>query len=238
MTNITTTFTASPKTHTKKVKRRISFAIDDDAAADQQQQQQEERQQQQQQEHQERDESSSSSTSTKTTRQPLVLTDETCAALWYQPEEIACLKHATRQIVLYGQNFFGETDTSGLERYSVQRSHHKKEVLRYILMIHRMGKDADCLGGASRKSTAWASVVANQQGYRDYCDVYDPLHEFLIDGEEMDLKELAESEGVDDDNSKRKMAEAAPCCERRVRQRTSPSSLGGDTPQMLQTTTT
>eukprot|EP00339_Tiarina_fusa_P019091 CAMPEP_0117050154 /NCGR_PEP_ID=MMETSP0472-20121206/34630_1 /TAXON_ID=693140 ORGANISM="Tiarina fusus, Strain LIS" /NCGR_SAMPLE_ID=MMETSP0472 /ASSEMBLY_ACC=CAM_ASM_000603 /LENGTH=195 /DNA_ID=CAMNT_0004763831 /DNA_START=103 /DNA_END=690 /DNA_ORIENTATION=+ len=193
------TFTPTNNMMNKK-SRRIRFAIDD-ASADQQQQQPKK---------------------IESPRQPLVLTDETCAELWYQPDEIACLKHDTRNMVLYGQNSFGETDMSGLERYSMERSRHKKEVIRYVLMVHRMGKDADCLGDASRNSTSWAAGVAAQQGYNDYVEVYNPLPELVIDD-----AEYADFMRYGDKRKAEPLSAAF--CGRRVRQRSMSSA------QMLQT---
>jgi hypothetical protein len=186
------TFTPANTMTMKDEKRRVRFASDD-AAADQQQRLEQ----------------------IESPRQPLVLTDQTCGELWYQPDEIAALKHDTRNLVLYGRNSFGETEMSGLERYSAPRTRHKKECTRYILAIFHLpcGKDVECLGDAARNSTYWACNVASQQGYYDYCAVYDPLANILKD--DVDFKDFVE-------NGDKRKAEplSAVFCGRKVRQRT------------------
>mmetsp|Transcript_111306 Transcript_111306/g.156250 ORF Transcript_111306/g.156250 Transcript_111306/m.156250 type:complete len:202 (+) Transcript_111306:85-690(+) len=192
----------SPTVTRTETKRRVQFAFDNGEA----------------------DQEHSGETKEESPKEPLTLTDETCRQLWYQPDEIGYFKHDTRNLVLFGQSFGGDDDMSGLERYNMERSKHKRDVLHYILAIHRLGKDADFLGKASRTSTAWASDIASQQGFYDYCAVYDPLAVCL--GDDDDFKEFLES------GDKRKASEPLSdvFCGRRVRQRTVENSS-----QLLQT---
>lgn len=137
-------------------KRRIRFALGDDNTTEQQQ----------------HDEHSGGVQTT--TSEPLVLTTETCRQLWYQADEINHIKSNVRDLVYYGRSHNGDRDMSGLQRFRVERAQHKRDVIQYILKVHRkIGiQNAEFLDKASRQSSAWAKNVARFQAYQDFCSVY------------------------------------------------------------------
>jgi hypothetical protein len=145
------------------------------------------------------------------------LTPEVCRDVWYQPDEISALKKRTRDLVFYGSTELGD-DMSGLERYCMERSKYKRQVLQYVLRMQKEQKGADFLRTAARKCTGWARDLALHEGFIAFCDVYDPLA-CLLGGDCLD-------ENFDDrlfrDDNKRKTAVETPQTsgDRRVRQRT------------------
>ena len=176
--------------HTSK--RRLRFASDNDNSVEQQQN-----------EH--------SNGEQESRHEPLVLTDETCRQLWYQADEISHFKDSIRELVFYGQSQNGDDDMSGLQRYRIERAQHKRNVIQYILKVHRkIGiKNAAFLDKASRHSSAWAKSVARHQAYQDFCSVYEKPSPLLLSAETgVGVKRKTEERGS-----------PSVVCGRRVRQR-------------------
>jgi hypothetical protein len=64
------------------------------------------------------------------------LTLDHAQELWYQSREISAFKAQTRNLVIFGKQ--GEQDDlSGLERFNLERSKHKKRTIRCVILASR-----------------------------------------------------------------------------------------------------
>ena len=116
--------------------------------------------------------------------------------MWFTYEEITKFKHDVRSLVIrkvqrnnnkgITNNDDNDEEMSGLEKYNPQRSAYKKSALYHILNAQKKSRDPQFLRAVSRRSTAWARAIANEQGFKDYCAIYDPLDD-LLDFENLDF---------------------------------------------------
>mmetsp|Transcript_39917 Transcript_39917/g.96307 ORF Transcript_39917/g.96307 Transcript_39917/m.96307 type:complete len:132 (-) Transcript_39917:101-496(-) len=61
----------------------------------------------------------------------------------------------------------------------------KKSAKYHILHAQKKSRDPEFIRSVSRRCTAWARAIAREQGFHDYCAVYDPL-DGLLDLEDFD----------------------------------------------------
>lgn len=61
------------------------------------------------------------------------LTKELAEEIWYQPPEVASMKSTTRKLVIYGKQE-EQDDLSGLERFNMERSQHKKQTIQCVIL--------------------------------------------------------------------------------------------------------
>jgi hypothetical protein len=110
--------------------------------------------------------------------------------MWFTHEDITKFKHEVRSLVIRKVQNGGtvpstekeqenDDEMSGLEKYNPQRSAYKRSALYNVLHAQSKSRDPYFLRANSRRSTAWARAIANQQGFQDYCAVYDPLDDLL-----------------------------------------------------------
>jgi hypothetical protein len=99
---------------------------------------------------------------------------ETCVKLWYQPAEISGFKKDARNIVLFG-TASDDDEHSGLERFNFERSMGKKSAIRYVLLAQKQQKGPEFIRLVYEKCTIWATDLALDQGFKDFCQAYDPL---------------------------------------------------------------
>ncbi|CAJ1939307.1 unnamed protein product [Cylindrotheca closterium] len=122
------------------------------------------------------------------------LTSEMINDMWYNRQEFDVIKHQVRSIVWRQQFLNGETPSSSfrknnnhddtdnisvLQRYGPHRSAYKKLVIRYTLHAQNHSIDPDFLRSVSTQFSARARALAANQGFEDYCEVYDPLDSLL-----------------------------------------------------------
>jgi hypothetical protein len=144
------------------------------------------------------------------------LTMDQAHQLWYKQSEIAAFKSSARRIVLSTgtvdeQPDEGECDPSGLERFSLQRSFHKKRAIQCVVKASKRRKDLTPLFVASGRvcslepdlmisensvsliyqhCSAVATEIALEQGFKDFCQVYDPLASLLGDANIDDMEDM------------------------------------------------
>jgi len=134
------------------------------------------------------------------------LSPEMIAATWYSYQEIQHFKEEVRSAVLRHYYQQGETkneddEMAGLEKYDPQRSQYKQSALHYTLQAQSQSRDPSFLRSIARRCTAWARTLAINQGFNDYCAVYDPLDGLL------DVADF-ESRAVNaDDNEQNRISE-------------------------------
>lgn len=113
------------------------------------------------------------------------LTSSMINEMWYTPKEIDEFKQDIRSIVIRRAHKGGslaeddEDEMAGLEKYSHQRSQYKKFAKYHTLNAQSKNRDPEFLRAVSRRFTAWATSIARDQGFQDYCAAYDPLDELL-----------------------------------------------------------
>lgn len=122
---------------------------------------------------------------------PAGLTLASCEELWYHNKEIESFKLATRDLTLFGKRR-DDDDLSGLERFTMERSNLKRNSIRYVLLAQmqqkqqqeqnqhqqkgrRESESTEFIREVSRKCSTWAVDTALVQGFKDFCEVYDPL---------------------------------------------------------------
>lgn len=125
------------------------------------------------------------------------LTAEMIDDLWYTEDEITEIKNNVRSLVIRNSQHKvnDEEEMAGLEKYNPQRSEYKKAALYHILRAQSKSRDPEFLRSVSSRSTAWARTVAADQGFHDYCEIYDPLDNLL------DFDNLEPMMNFNDDNS-------------------------------------
>ncbi|CAJ1965471.1 unnamed protein product [Cylindrotheca closterium] len=117
------------------------------------------------------------------------LTLEMIDDMWYTPQHIDHFKQSVKYIIYIilnkekqSEDEHAETETSGLERYRPQRSEYKRSALFYTLHAQSKDRNPEFIRAVARRCTAWARSIATEQGFEDYCDVYDdPLDRLLAD---------------------------------------------------------
>lgn len=118
------------------------------------------------------------------------LTSEMINDIWYTPEELKDIKHEVRSLVC--RHFHrGATssycdrnssdDIPALKRYDPQRIVHKQTTLRYVLQAQNHSSEPDFIRSVSRQFSVCARALAANQGFEDYCEVYDPLDSLVSD---------------------------------------------------------
>lgn len=103
-------------------------------------------------------------------------------ALWYQRAEISAFKSDARNVILLGAtrgDVCFEEELSGLERFNLQRSLGKKAAIQYVLLAQKKNKGPEFIRLVYEKCNAWAMEFAVDQGFKDFCQVYDPLESLL-----------------------------------------------------------
>ena len=106
------------------------------------------------------------------------LTEDICKELWFQQSEIANIRTTTRNIILFSDP--KSEDLAGLERFrNFERSQRKKSANRFVLLAQWKGFDSNFIGKISEECSQWAVTEAALQGFRDFCQVYDPLESLL-----------------------------------------------------------
>lgn len=110
------------------------------------------------------------------------LTTEMIEDMWYSPQYIDYFKQSAKYMVLNREKLNEEElCMSGLERYLGKRSEYRRSALFYTLQAQRKTRNPEFIRAVSRRCTAWARSIATQQGFEDYCEVYDPLARLLAD---------------------------------------------------------
>ena len=109
------------------------------------------------------------------------LTAQMIDHMWYNSKEIDQFKQDVRSVVIrkVKQQYVSDDELVGLGKYNPRRSEYKRSALYHILHAQSKSRDPNFIRAVSRRSTAWARAVANEQGLKDYCDVYDPLDDLL-----------------------------------------------------------
>ncbi|CAJ1939297.1 unnamed protein product [Cylindrotheca closterium] len=104
------------------------------------------------------------------------LTAEMISELWYTHEEVTGFKQEIRTLVIrrMQKGSLTEDEMAGLEKYHPQRSEYKKSAKHHILHAQTKRRGPEFLRSISRRCTAWARAIATEQGFHDYCAVYDP----------------------------------------------------------------
>ena len=105
------------------------------------------------------------------------LDEQTCSEIWYNPVEIGQFKKEARKIIL--QSPEDEDKLCGLERFNYERSMGKKSVLRLVLRAQKEDKRPEFIRQVYEKCASWATEYALEQGFVDFCRVYDPLQSLL-----------------------------------------------------------
>lgn len=152
------------------------------------------------------------------------LTAEMINDMWYTPQNIDSFKENAKyaivnQAKLSQMDDNEEFSMSGLERYGRQRTEYKRSALYYTLDAQRKTRNPDFIRSVARRCTAWARSVAAQQGFEDYCDVYDPLSRLLADptfSVEI-LKAVNKSQGMAEKRSLGELDEELPLGNKRQR---------------------
>mmetsp|Transcript_40961 Transcript_40961/g.98776 ORF Transcript_40961/g.98776 Transcript_40961/m.98776 type:complete len:213 (-) Transcript_40961:92-730(-) len=112
------------------------------------------------------------------------LTLEMITDMWHTPEQINYFKQSAKYVILNKENLDLHDDEfaiSGLERYGPKRSEYKRSALFYTLHAQHKSRNPEFIRAVARRCTGWARSVATEQGFADYCDVYDPLARLLAD---------------------------------------------------------
>lgn len=124
---------------------------------------------------------------------PNVLTLEEIERLWYNEDDLRRAKQRTRYLVLQQHNpkqkqpkqhiqkEEEEESFYGLERYSWERSRHKKSALWYVLAAHsEYPHHPSFIKAVSERCTGWAQQVARLEAMELFHDLYgddeDPHH--------------------------------------------------------------
>lgn len=142
--------------------------------------------------------------------------------LWYSQSEIMIFKLKAKAEILKGKQT--SEDTSGFERFDATRSKYKKSALHYVLMSQKVKRDPDFQRYISLRCTSWAKLLALNQGFEDFCKVYDPLSSLFGDDTQNSYKELFFDDMT---GMKRSLSEFLPQGDkaiRNVRQRTMPGA--------------
>jgi len=113
------------------------------------------------------------------------LTIEIINDVWYSLDELDYFKENVKRIVLSRKVPEGEA-SEGLEKYDTRRMKFKFYALAYIMQAQREGCEPEFLRRVSRRCTAWARTTALNQGFHDFCEIYDPLDDLL----ELDSNEV------------------------------------------------
>ena len=129
--------------------------------------------------------------------------------LWYQHAEIAAFKCRARSILLQREVYDEDDDRSGLERFNVERSMRKKQTIHCVVQGCKKRKLLNLPEGSSdeigtgppdfvaqiyQDGSATATKLALEQGFKDFCQVYDPLASLLGDNLENVTEHIAYNE--------------------------------------------
>jgi hypothetical protein len=117
------------------------------------------------------------------------LTLDQAEKLWYQRSDIAAFKCHVQKLLLQGRNQYDhQEDRSGLERFNLDRSLHKKRTNHCVVQAWKKRKvlsHATTIGSPEivsqiyRNHSAVSTELALEQGLEDFCQVYDPFESLL-----------------------------------------------------------
>lgn len=105
---------------------------------------------------------------------PAGLTLASCEELWYQNKEIDVFKSENRELIIFGKRK-DDDELGGLERFTPERSNLKKDAIKYVLIAQMQKRGFDFIREVARRCSARAVDTALVQGFKDFCEVYDPL---------------------------------------------------------------
>ena len=126
-------------------------------------------------EHEKKSTESKQNKATRTHKElPAGLTLATCEELWYQNKEIDVFKSETRELIIFGKRK-DDDELGGLERFTLERSTLKKNAIKYVLFAQMQKQGSGFIREVSRRFSACAVDTALIQGFKDFCEVYDPL---------------------------------------------------------------
>ncbi len=132
------------------------------------------------------------------------ITQNDCRQLWFQKDEVVAAKQRMRFLIMHGtEEEHGSEEMSGLRRYSLERSQHKRSAIHYIIAAHReYPKNHDFVREVSKRCTGWARQMAEEEGFATFCLVYgDPVQ---MNGkqwdDELSLFDITEIETTDFDS--------------------------------------
>eukprot|EP00934_Nitzschia_sp_Nitz4_P003021 Nitzschia sp. Nitz4//scaffold111_size72815//63357//63941//NITZ4_005799-RA/size72815-processed-gene-0.73-mRNA-1//-1//CDS//3329533207//3011//frame0 len=108
------------------------------------------------------------------------ISQELHRVLFCQRDELALMKERVRHTILCGKAN-DDDETSGLGRYTFERSQHKRNALFHIISAYReYSHDHEYIRYVSERCTAWAVYVAKKEADDVNYDVYgDPLDNLL-----------------------------------------------------------
>lgn len=125
--------------------------------------------------------SDSCSTESKSHQFPLhqqQITEEDYRTLWFQKDELVAAKQYMRYLILHGsEEEHGVDEMSGLHRYNMERSQHKRSAIHYVIEAYRSNPtNHEFVREVSKQCTGWARQVAEEEGFATFCQVYgDPV---------------------------------------------------------------
>jgi hypothetical protein len=116
-----------------------------------------------------------------------ILTDEEIKNTWYTLSDERCFKQdAARALTDYkrkslyhpnkGSDAVTESVPRGLERHTKQRRHHKKQLVRFIVLAHQRGYHPDDIALFSQSKSNWNTELATTQASIDEIEVLLDVH--------------------------------------------------------------
>lgn len=95
---------------------------------------------------------------------------------WYSKDELSIMKSSAVQLWASRRKAFGPhvATPRGMESYTKQRTDHRNNAVRYVLLAHKVGKGEDFIAELSQKLSSWNAELAFTDACRDYFDVYRP----------------------------------------------------------------
>jgi hypothetical protein len=94
---------------------------------------------------------------------------------WYSKDELNTMKSRAVQLSVYRRQVFGpHALPRGMEACTKQRSEHRKNVARYVVLAHKMGRGEEYTAELSQKLSSWNVDLAFTDACRDYFEIYRP----------------------------------------------------------------